>query len=154
AHRQAGGDEFLGDDARFEDVRRRAIAAILLRYGARGITVLDEQILPFPHVGAHAAARGAITVHRGEGAHFVAERFVFGGVGEIHARRPSFDRLRMRIELWPRTESVGVQEGPHPELVEGRGPARYVLTNARRSSHWRGRRLRTSSAGPTSCCGP
>ena len=87
---QAGADpragEFLGDDARFEDVGFEAGAAVLLGYGARRVAMLDQQALPgLGLLVPRARDGGRLVAMRGqEGKHFRAEGLVLRADVQIH----------------------------------------------------------------------
>ena len=94
AGRNAGAGELLGDDARLEDVRLGAVAAVLLRNRARRVAVLDQQLLPRLRGVRRLAGDGRLGGGRlvlvlvQEAAHFVAEGLVFGAVLQVHAGAP------------------------------------------------------------------
>jgi hypothetical protein len=86
--RDAGAVELLVHDHRLEQVRRRAIAAVLLRDGARPVAVLDQQRQPArPLLGRHvdqAVARLGPLVGFEERANLAAEALVLLAVFQIH----------------------------------------------------------------------
>ena len=116
AGRHASAGELFGDDARLQDVRLGAVAAVFARNRARRIALLDQQLLPFLRRVRAAGNRGPLVrrlvlVAVEERAHLVAERLVLGAVFEVHAILPtgraaerSADRASARASLpgtWP-----------------------------------------------------
>ncbi len=85
---RAGAGEFLGNDARFQNVRLGAIAAIFPRNGARGIAMLDQKPLPGQRFGIGPAFAIALrefcAIGFEKAAHLAAKLLVFGAIGEIH----------------------------------------------------------------------
>ncbi len=83
-----GTGEFFGNDTRLKNIGGRAITAIHTRDGARGITILDQQLLPGQHIGRGPPA--AIRLWKLSAMVFekrtrlAAKVFVFGAVCEIH----------------------------------------------------------------------
>src|SRR5690606_30886722 len=98
AHRHTGAGELLGDDARFENIRLRAIAAIFLRNRARRITMLDQQALPFEQFRTRPrdgeTPRRLAAVPGKKIAHFLTEGVVLRPIGEIHGVLPA---MTMRL---------------------------------------------------------
>ena len=84
-----GARKFLGDDPGFKNVRLGPVSAVLLGDSARGISMLDQQLLPCNGFGGWscgAALSTGCTVTMGlkELTHFLAKRVISGSVVEVH----------------------------------------------------------------------